>query len=425
MISTFAHSFPFRGAISNIAAQVWRWMRPKAARDGQEAPPIIEPLPPPHPDPNDIADAEPLFATRGFIADGVIDQPDAKISDGNLGEMLTMGSLLEDLDHYRRYIRRLRMTDENAYDLFSKIGFVMCSEHGLYEGHRLDPMVSANPPTFGGVVLGKSDGEDDTIKFIYFTKYKVPPPGVQSIAGADIYVVDVIYDIDGLDGNKGIKHPVNCQFAVAVKSEDVIMLRVKEMTRQELKNGAGITHRQWRVPSFLAAQAKRHNETPEDVARNLFCFAVNAWTSISSSIIRVAAEKDGLTMVFAVDTLKVPEFFKDRDPVITPNGRKARIFHIVKAHPRRLKDGRTIGIKTHFAGARRFKWKGNDISISVPGWHHFNIAEFNVGAVDESALPRGKYHQRAFMRTSALANHLLAEMKSGTGGRARQLRRLH
>jgi hypothetical protein len=85
-----------------------------------------------------------------------------------------------------------------------------------------------------------------------------------------------------------------------------------------------------------------------------------------------------LVGVFNVAMEHTASFFRDRDRVITANGKAARIFHATRAHFRTLPDGRHIPIRMHFRGLRRFAWNGYDITITVPGKHHVEINDFTA-----------------------------------------------
>jgi hypothetical protein len=64
--------------------------------------------------------------------------------------------------------------------------------------------------------------------------------------------------------------------------------------------------------------------------------------------------------------------------VVNENGRRKRIFHIVRPHVRA--DGRAV--KMHFRGMRDFAWNGYRIVVTVPGLHHAELSELNRGMID-------------------------------------------
>jgi hypothetical protein len=102
--------------------------------------------------------------------------------------------------------------------------------------------------------------------------------------------------------------------------------------------------------------------------------------------VRISIEaKDGMAASFGLDMKRSAYFFKDRDPVLTPQGRKARIFHVVRPHMRRLKDGRELALKMHFRGLRRFAWGDYQVHITVPGLHHKPLTELMPDLADLEA----------------------------------------
>lgn len=353
---------------------------------------------------------------------------DGDLLAGNIGEFRFRETILDDLDHYRRYLARLKSSDREAYELFSRMGMVLSSRHGMFDAKEPEKMLRGNIPTFGAVVLGDDAMEDDdnTIKFIYFTKYEKNAPGIEPAPGMQAFSVNVVFDYDGKRyGEKyKLRRPAIAEFGVAIDQNGTIrLLRTLIRSRQVIPfrrgqhrgSSAVITHQRWGVSPFITRLAERRGITPTEAAVTIFSLAVNAWVSISDSTIRVHAQRDGLAAVFAVDMLRTPQFFNDREPVFTKTGRKARIFHIVRAHPRTLPNGKVIGIKTHFAGLRRFSWNGHEVSISVPGREHFSLSEFTVPCIDGSSISPREYRTRKYLKTSAIAARLLQAVEQGRG----------
>ena len=106
--------------------------------------------------------------------------------------------------------------------------------------------------------------------------------------------------------------------------------------------------------------------------QNAFGFLIH-WHDTSSSGLQVRASKGYVSLKFHIDMLRTPYFFKDRNITVNHNGRKKRIFHIVRTHKRGDKY-----IKSHFRGLRKFKWHNYDIVISMPGKHHDNMLDCDL-----------------------------------------------
>ena len=107
--------------------------------------------------------------------------------------------------------------------------------------------------------------------------------------------------------------------------------------------------------------------------------------------IRIRAQKGSIPCIFSVDLLRTPYFFKDRDTKVNVNGVKKRIFHIVRTHKRKFKNGREIFVKSHFRGLRHFRWNDYNVTITMPGFHHRSLQEFGAAGhvMEGDAVPSG------------------------------------
>lgn len=132
------------------------------------------------------------------------------------------------------------------------------------------------------------------------------------------------------------------------------------------------------------------DETIEEYAANMFWLAATPYEDVLSGV-RVQAAKGGVVAAFSIDLLRTPYFFKDREWVANEKGSRKRIFHIVRTHERKAKDGVRY-VKSHFRGSRNFKWNGYDITITMPGKHHPDLLQWDVAATqfeDTKAVPKG------------------------------------
>lgn len=101
-------------------------------------------------------------------------------------------------------------------------------------------------------------------------------------------------------------------------------------------------------------------------------------------VVRQRSGKKG-KIVFTIPMHRAVYFFKEREDVMTPSGRKRPIFHFVKAHVRQTPKG-PVSIKTHMRGSREFYWGENreyHIKIVLPGKHGRASAEFQAECIDE------------------------------------------
>ena len=320
------------------------------------------------------------------------------------GEFYFRDEILSQLDLYRWYAARLKKSDAEAYGLYSKVGAVLIAGLSLNERDdpSLEPWFVQNMPTFGAAAMihpliedmeTKESKEGVFPKFLYFHKYTRSPKGVQ-ITNNTVYLCTYYFDgkTNGRKDRRALKnHGYPAQFAVSVSPDgDVRVLMSLVTEHQVVKHGRGgafsIAHQRWGIPEFLRVWAIEQKMTPAAFLRRAFIVAVNKWVTASMSTIRVSAEKGGVVAAFGVDMHRTPYFFADREVSVTSSGKKRRIFHVRRTHFRMLANGKRIPIKMHFAGLRDFFWNGYRVHITVPGWHHHDLREWNVGVLDEQTV---------------------------------------
>ena len=198
-------------------------------------------------------------------------------------------------------------------------------------------------------------------RFLYFGKYSKPPTDMEYLDGGDIYKMTVYWDrcdrhtpkylrskrAGGIPQSYGvwIEHGTGQVRILKMKLTKKIRLRWCRGPRGGNVNTGNITllQQEWTVPDQYLPWSHRgvNNAEPEDYLRRLFIEAAALYeSSVLGSMIRVAVSKGALTATFGVEVKRVPYFFKDRDVVLTVNGTKKRIFHIVRPHVR--KDGAAV-----------------------------------------------------------------------------------
>ena len=314
--------------------------------------------------------------------------------------------ILAQLADYQVYAERLRRWDPESYKLFRRIGMYMPPEGMQADGYTLEPAVLRSLPGFGAVALGLNWEPEDKdrlpSRMVYFRKLDRPGCDVEQRGGGVIYRCHTYWD-DAKDAklNKLRGYGVGMDYAVHVAPDGTMAaLRMRQSAPQTIHHKRGtwrgyqskVVHQRWALPDVHCAADKK-----ADWIIRVFCLTMNFWLqSAQQSMIRVTASKGGLVMPFVVDILQTPQFFADREPVMI-DGKKRRIFHIVRAHIRHTKHG-DLPIRTHFAGLRQFTWAGYDIAISVPGRDHRDIAEMDVGCVEngtDEELASGAFMEQA------------------------------
>jgi hypothetical protein len=327
-------------------------------------------------------------------------EPEAAALPGEDGQWYFKRGILDELDRYMGYLKRMRRADGEAYGLYSKIGGHMIPPETLVAlGGRLSPWFLKTLPGFGcvAVAMGKVEHEDEKkanrvgARFMYFTRYKGSPWFAQrSNVAAVVYKVTIHWDREDFSA------PFQQDYVVAVQPDgEIEPLRVLKQEAQRISHRRGegkarkgsnysvVHHQRWGIPDGFVEWAADRKVEPSVLMKRVFTGMMNWFEMANSSMIRISASKNGLSAVFGVDVTRTPYFFRDRDPVVSPDGKKRRIFHVARTHMRTLPDGRVRGVKMHFRGLRQFTWNGYDILITVPNWHHANLAEWGAEALDE------------------------------------------
>ncbi len=295
--------------------------------------------------------------------------------------------ILDRLDQYFNYIGLMKKADPESYVLYSRIGASITAAQKLYIGKDLPPRwnVTHARPGFGALAfMFANDDKDFGLKFLSFRKMTALPPKVQRLVGADNYQVVMIYEFSP-------GKPFALSFYVAIISGEVTLLKERVIVQQARRNShlTIILRREWKIPE-IPAGAEYEGLTDLERARGIFMLAIDSYENANSGL-RVDVARGRRHAAFNVDLLRTPYFFKDRAFVPTTDGRRLRIFHIVRTHKRRAR-GKESYVRSHFRGTRRFDWNGYRVNVSMPGYHHADMMQATMGAhsfEDEAAMPRG------------------------------------
>ena len=341
------------------------------------------------------------------------------------GEFYFRHTILDQLGRYFAILKRMKRGDKNAYDLYSQVGAYILPErtNAGYSRDALEPRWLELRPSFGMVLYGSRSQEvkvDKEKKFyvpfaVYFKKYLSDraPTTVQPVNSGDVYCCTVYWDTF----HGSMKGGAPTEFALNISpSGEIHILKILENKNITIrgKKGKGrgstftVPQRRWGVPEFFEGWAKEHGEDVRPFLASVFIETANAQIAAANSMIKVKAYKGRLAAIFSVNVLRTPYFFKDRDLCVNDRGKKKKIFHIVKTHIR--KTGSVV--RTHFRGMREFNWNGYKIRITVPGWHHVNTHDLDIGSTDEEHVEDIK----DYMDSAALGKTLNGIEKDGVGG---------
>ena len=384
-------------------------------RPTQQLTPKPKPAPEPEPvavldDPNDFTVADEHHDDRGG-ADVLYEETEM------YGEFNFRDTILQQLERYFVYIERMKKHDPDAYGFYKKIGaqILPYAASGVVDRNatnkpdpktfrdvKLPDWFNRKRPGFGCFVYG-ADPETEKYelnalpdsqkrrpwvpKFMYYQKYKAPPPEMQPLSGGDTYSLTIWWDRPhdkkwsdkekhGRPQNFGVFISADGKQVTPLRVIDTVYVPVKEKRKN---NTFHIPKRAWHLPSEFERWAKNAGEDPHKFLANLFCMAVEKQEHAHYSMVRVAATKGDTTAVFSVNVRRMSYFFQDRDITLTEGGQRKRVFHMVRSHVR--KDGRAV--KIYFRGEREFTWAGYQVSITIPGRDHFMMDDINLGVEDE------------------------------------------
>jgi hypothetical protein len=290
-----------------------------------------------------------------------------------------LADLLDRLNDYIEVAKRLKRGHPEIYDYYRRVGCAIGSSDLLFSTEiGAHWRMSEHRPSLAmcHYCVKDSDAEKDHIYPVFSAAQKLHfVPGVE-FSNHEIYQVVMIYRDTIIDKyNKEYGKLITApRFYVAVDDDgECHILRVleKHFERKDIPVS------RWVVPGVLKSFAKEKGIPARQIAQRIFTQTINLSEKTDYGLL-VRARKGGVCAAFAIDMLRTPYFFKDRQKTVNVRGRTKRIFHIVRTHQR--KSGSIV--KTHFRGLRRFTWAGHDVTVSMPGLHHASALDFTVAGYD-------------------------------------------
>ena len=329
--------------------------------------------------------------------------------------------LLESLSTYFKLIKHMRRADPDAYRVYKQIGgLVNYPERGFWNDLPAIWRDDASPAF--GVTMMDTSGRDYGRRDRYGEKYMQPAFGyyrkVKPLAGLieatehDVFRCAMIF----IDVNKPTRKKlakkwnllkpltfVSSFYVEVTPAGDVRLLKEKQLVivkpikkrRSNKQLGMGRNaSRAFHVVQFgyprnvtMAyrdyidgqkannEEVPERNETVEEWITTLFRIIVSGHDQGGGGLM-VRVKKDSDTAMFAIDLLRTPNFFQERELVVDATGHRKKIIHIVRTHKRVFADGRETYVKSHFRGMRRFQWYSYDVNVTMPGWHHNDPKNF-------------------------------------------------
>lgn len=330
-----------------------------------------------------------------------------------LGEFNFRDTILQQLERYFFYIKRMKKRDADAYHLYRQVGASLLPyiATGAFRRGADDPVVPREHlplppkfnqlrPSFGCFAYG-ADPETEKYekagdhgkttmwvpKFMYYHKFKMPPATIQPVGGGDVYTLTVWWDRPDTYTRNKHGSPQQIPIHISADGQTITPLKVIETRWTPLKGHVrhgphSIPQRAWKFPKEYIEWSKENADDVEHFLTGVFLQSVNQVENSHLSMTRISATKGNMTAVFSVNILRTSYFFQDRDISVTENGTRKPIFHVVKPHVR--KDG--TAVRMHFRGLRDFTWAGYRVHISIPGLDHLDINDLDIGAVDAARV---------------------------------------
>lgn len=380
-------------------------------------------------------DAAPLEASAPVRKRRVKPAVDDELRDAT-GKWHFKNGLLDKLDEYGACMAKLRRIDHDAYAMFSRLGAIVVPENAGFYGHYTEPAVLGcgmgaiafltTQEDYRRWNLRADDGDELVpLKLVYFRRYDRPPSHVQTAPfGWRVYELAIGYmsdsgDLKGINRSpKNLAAAGKIHVAVSPDGADVHLLRELQGWRQLLprpKNShhdrvhyeaLAVARYDWSFPRWILDN-KWFRRDPHEFASFTFRLATNLYANAANDV-RVRVQKGNVVAVFSIDMLRTPYFFADRDVTLNNRGSKRRIFHIVRVHGRKLKDGKETFVRTHFRGERKFSWNGYNINITIPGLHHRLPLEADIGLheIDSAEAVRDKDYIGVGAASRVIDRHL-------------------
>lgn len=309
--------------------------------------------------------------------------------------------ILDSLDEYFFYLKRMKAGDPAGYSIMTKIGGTLWKEsprlepNVLLSKQHLEPIWEKSRPSFHYAFFPKAyEGyekkDKDNIYFVVASFNKVKGMShILPLPGKDIYEVCLVYD---KKNDKKIKNPIFVQFSVGLEKcgRDIVLLKsivdcpIKIKSKLGPKHARGsfvVQRRKWGYSPSLCAIAEDSGRTPEQAAREIFCILANGYAFSGNAMISITASKKGMCAKFSIDPTESKVFFEDREIILNDKGTKAKIFHSVKAHTR----SNGSAVRFHFKGLKSFVWNGYKINIRIPGRDTGRLYDFDATQFEEGS----------------------------------------
>ena len=303
-----------------------------------------------------------------------------------------LGDLLDQLEGSFKSLDTLKKVNRSAYNTFSKVSCHVTSQHFLLQLGNQYNLTRDQIPSVGCSylvdtgderIVDKHTGEEwRSPCFCYFRRVK-NPINVQQSNGL-ILEVCLVFEFE--KGPEAVSYYASVNEDMTITPlKELRIKRIKVDTKVSRKNNRpfSIQRASWMLSPLLQEYSGRKDKPIEKEAEEFTWMAINSAVSVDNGV-QVRVAKGSKRVTFAIDMLRTPYFFKDRDKTVNENGKTQKIFHIVAGHKRMLSNGEEVAVKTHFRGIRKFTWNGFKINILLNGKH---VKSFNKNTADALEVP--------------------------------------
>jgi hypothetical protein len=278
------------------------------------------------------------------------------------GAFFYLRDVLDRLDQCQSLLRKLKTVAPDAYDYHRRVGAkILPTGSGIYTDKIWPEFLEARPAN--GMSLFFQPKNSKFVPMLFFFEKREDPVYVQR-SRFDIYECSVVFFLKA--------KAMGVCFHIALDGDgNGSLMRERGQIRQQLPKRRELIRTGWRIPPDLRMFYKGRNDaakemTLEEYAVSYFCATANYAMMPASDELLVRCAKGGITAAMNVSTKRTPYFFSDRQTTLAVDGKRKRIFHIVRQHIRVLRDGKTSQVCEHYRGERDFTWGGHKIVISAP-----------------------------------------------------------
>jgi hypothetical protein len=314
-----------------------------------------------------------------------------------VGDVVSIHEILDHLPTYFRDLRMLRLVDEDAYAMFSKLGGTIAVSGSMFAA-KIDQKWVDGPPMLRCLFMPKStrdeNASEDECPMV--AGYMLRFAGGQicvNRAGATVslpkglcYRVVTVHELNN--------HPVACAFFIHITDGgSVQVLPERRNTIQRLPNKSHIRRPTRGLPSFVLEEAARKKITVEQWATQIVSVILSAERPDNSILVR--ASHNGATAAWTIDRRDAKRFFAKRETGVAADGKRKRVLHFVGGFNRKVGDVEQE-VRAHYRGERTFEWEGYKIEVSGLGFHHSDVFDGSIAAYEDGQINRATVSMEKF-----------------------------